>query len=1080
MAVKPEVFGLLEEMLDSGKMPEEVCRDCPELLPEVRKHWQRFRQINAQVDALLPELETPPLGEAVPPGSLAAGGLPHISGYEIEAVLGQGGMGVVYKARDLRLNRPVALKMLRFGVFATGEEKERFLREAEAEAGLSHPHIVQVHQVGDHDNRPYFTMEFVEGGSLAQQLRGMPQPALHAAALVAALAQAVHAAHQRGILHRDLKPANILLTADGTPKIADFGLARRLEGPADLTQTGVPMGTPSYMSPEQAVGKTSGVGRAADIYSLGAIRYELLTGRPPFRAETAAETLQQVIHQEPVPPTRLNSAVPRDAETICLKCLEKQSPSRYSSAAALADDLHRFQRGDSIAARPVSRRERLVRWMRRSPTQAALVATVLALLVLALGGGLHLEWQRAERLAERARREARASQAMETALEHAALLRKQGHWSEVRAALAGSASLLDSSAPADLRQQLADARADADTVLALEEIRLRLSERGAGQDQPSLVPDEAYAEVFGRYGLDLAGPQPSKGESRIRNSAIRDTLLTFLHDWLFWAADANRDQVRALLDQADHDAWRQEFREALSVMDHKRLNMLAGADEAVDQPPVILSGLAGILVEGDYRMKAMALLREVQLRHPDDFWINYLLGHFWVQQRAQEAVGYCRAAVAIRPNSDQAHALLGRALRNGGDTDGANVAFRRALALNPNCPVGKDLANAAGGRGGLEEARVAWENLVNGDPASHDAWYGYAELCLYLGNREAYELARERLLKRFGETANHWIVAERTSQACLLLPGSEDELRRAAELAFRAAAAAADSPDAGNPYVVFVKGLAEYRLGRHAQAIPSLEDTAARLPNRAAPRLVLAMAQFRSGSPEKARETLAVAVRDYDWGKSASTADPAVVWVSHVFRREAEAMILPNLPAFVRGEYQPQDNNERLALLGICQFEGRCAAAARLYAGAFAADPHLADDLTSACLRRVDAPEHPGKPIEVFNAACRYQAARCAALAGCGLGSDGEDLNDAQRTQWRLQAREWLQADLAEWARMLESDSHVGRDLAKRMLEHWQGDPDLAGLRDPPGIDALSPDERRECVALWDEVAAALSPKKPS
>src|SRR5581483_4907914 len=159
MAVKPEVFGLLEEMLDSGKMPEEVCRDYPELLPEVRKHWQRFRQLNAQVDALLPELETPPLGEAVPPGSLAAGGLPQISGYEIEAVLGQGGMGVVYKARDLRLNRPVALKMLRFGVFATGEEKERFLREAEAEAGLSHPHIVQVHHVGDHDNRPYFTME---------------------------------------------------------------------------------------------------------------------------------------------------------------------------------------------------------------------------------------------------------------------------------------------------------------------------------------------------------------------------------------------------------------------------------------------------------------------------------------------------------------------------------------------------------------------------------------------------------------------------------------------------------------------------------------------------------------------------------------------------------------------------------------------------------------------------------------------------------------------------------------------------------------------------------------------------------
>jgi eukaryotic-like serine/threonine-protein kinase len=240
------------------------------------------------------------------------------------------------------------------------------------------------------------------------------------------------------------------------------------------------------------------------------------------------------------------------------------------------------------------------------------------------------------------------------------------------------------------------------------------------------------------------------------------------------------------------------------------------------------------------------------------------------------------------------------------------------------------------------------------------------------------------------------------------------------------------------------------------------------------------MAQFRSGSPDEARQTLAVAVRENDWAKSAPTTDPPVVWVSHVLRREAEAMILPNLPAFLRGEHQPQDNNERLALLGVCQFEGRYAAAARLYADAFATDPHLADDLTTACILRIHAPEHPGEPIDVFNAACRYQAARYAALAGCGLGSDGVQLNDVQRTKWRRQAREWLQIDLAAWARMLGSDSQVARELAKRMLEHWQVDPDLAGLRDPPAIDDLSPDERQECLALWADLAAALSPKKSS
>jgi serine/threonine-protein kinase len=1077
MAVDPQVLGLLEEMLDSGKIPEDVCRDFPELLPEVRKRWQKFRLINEHVEALLPGTGTPGSDDLAALGSLA-GRLPEISGYEIEAVLGHGGMGVVYKARDTRLNRPVALKMLLTGAFATAAERERFLREAEAEAGLSHSHIVQVYQVGDHDGRPYFTMEFVEGGSLAQQLQGTPQPARQAAALVATLAQAVHAAHQSGILHRDLKPSNVLLAADGTPKIADFGLARRLESTANLTLSGVPMGTPSYMAPEQALGKSHDVGREADTYSLGAILYELLTGRPPFRAETAAETLQQVITQEPVPPTRLNAAVPRDAETICLKCLEKQSQRRYLSAAALADDLDRFQRGDPITARPLRGHERLMRWTRRNPSQAALAATMLALFVLAVGGGLWLAWQRAERLAERAR----AAQRMETALEQAAVFRNQGRWSEVRAALEGVASLLDTSAPADLRQRLDDARADAEMVLELEEIRLRLSEGGAGQARPALSADQAYGQVFRNFGIDLTALEPAEAAARVRSSLIRETLLPFLHDWLFWAEEGNGDALRALLDEADEDEWRREFREALGANDDGKLMALARADEAIDQPPVVLSGLAGRLVDGDHRMKALALLREAQQRHPEDFWINYLLGYFWVQQRGSEAVGYCRAAVAIRPNSDKAYALLGRALRSQGDSDGASVAFRKALALNPYCAVGKELANAAGGRGGLEEARVAWENLVSGDPPSHDAWYGYAELCLYLGNRQAYRLARERLLERFGETENDWICAERTSQACLLLPAAGDELQRAAALADRAVAAAAHSTEPGNPYVGFVKGLAEYRQGRHAKAVPWLQDAAISLPNRPGPRLVMAMAQFQSGSPTEARQNLAVAVRDYNWNESspATRRDPPVVWVSHVLRREAEAMILPNLPAFLRGDYEPQDNQERLALLGVCQSEGRCGAAARLYADAFAADPELADDLTTECIRRIRAPEHPEKPIEVFNAACRYHAARCAALAGCGLSRDAAQFNDAERTGWRHQAREWLQADLAAWTRMLDSDSPVAQDLATRMLEQWQVDPDLAGLRDPGALEELSPDERKDCLAVWNEVAARLSSRTSS
>jgi serine/threonine-protein kinase len=340
-------------------------------------------------------------------------------------------------------------------------------------------------------------------------------------------------------------------------------------------------------------------------------------------------------------------------------------------------------------------------------------------------------------------------------------------------------------------------------------------------------------------------------------------------------------------------------------------------------------------------------------------------------------------------------------------------------------------------------------------------------------------LARERLLERFGETANDWITAERTSMACMLLPASGAELRRVADLAGRAVTAADKTSDAGNPYVRFVKGLAEYREGRHVESLSWLQDSATRLPNRPGPRLVLAMALFRSGSTKEARRTFAAAVRDYDWNDTAPAfrADPSVVWVSHILRREAEALILPNLSAFLRGEYRPQDNDERLALLGVCQSEGRFGAAAGLYADAFAVDTHLADELADECLRRTRAPEHPGNTLEVFNAACRYHAARCAALAGSGLGSDGARLSDADRTRWRRQAREWLQLDLSAWAKLLDSDSQVSQDLAKRMLEQWQVDPDLAGLRDPKALEEFSLEERTECLTLWSAVAASLKSK---
>jgi WD40 repeat protein len=427
----PDIKAIFVEALDLASEAERAAY--------LERACAGSRGVRARVEALLAAfgqagsfLETPALARAAsrepgpgegsttleadanspdaPAGPPATSTPTRLGDFELVRRLGEGAMGVVFEARQVSLNRPVAVKMIRAGLFAGDADLRRFRVEAEAVAHLDHPRIVPIYGVGEHEDCHYFSMKLVRGGSLARRLPAYLADPRAAARLVAEVAQAIQHAHDRGILHRDLKPSNILLDEDGWPHVTDFGLAKRSGDDSSLTQSGAIVGTPSYMAPEQASGLKLAVTAETDVYGLGAVLYALLTGRPPFVADTILETIEQVRARAPVPPSRINPRVGRDLETICLRCLEKDPWRRYSSAIALADDLRRWLDGEPIAARPPATAARFWMWSRRNPIVAGLLA---ALVLFALG--TTWQWWRAEGLLLEARRDA-SSQAIDHAL----------------------------------------------------------------------------------------------------------------------------------------------------------------------------------------------------------------------------------------------------------------------------------------------------------------------------------------------------------------------------------------------------------------------------------------------------------------------------------------------------------------------------------------------------------------------------------------------------------------------------------------------------------------------------------------
>jgi serine/threonine-protein kinase len=672
MAGNPHVLELLEEILESGQSPEEACRDHPELLPEVRARWQRFHVIDAQMGALFPGLQT--VAEVakseVPPH---IGSLPEIPGYEVEAILGRGGMGVVYKARQLALGRFVAIKMLIAGPFAGPHELGRFRRETTALASLRHQNIVQVYDAGDVEGRPYFTMELVEGGNLARKTSAAPQPPRQAAALLGTLADAVHAAHEGGIVHRDLKPANVLLTLDGTPKIGDFGLARR-QHDGDLTQTGALVGTPSYMAPEQAQGRPQQIGPAVDIYALGAILYELLTGRPPFCGANPTETLQQVIHQDPVAPTRLNGKVPRDLDTICLKCLQKDAAKRYSTAADLAADVGRFLRHEPIWARPTGRIERCVRWMRRHPAAAAMVAMLILVL---LGAGVAGWFYHQERTAAQMRQRLTEQEVVRTVdrardlLEdgwraHDLVKLKEAEAEGRRAVQIAQSNGISEEAQREAESVLAEAvarrgrakktRALLDTIsdaaVWQQSVAAALDERGRTPVLAVQSLDEQYVAGFRNWGIDIDQTKEDDVLARLRAEPdiVLQEVIAGLDNWMLLRRREKRPEPE----------WRPLYRltDKLDISKrHRQLRALL-VRESLLHP----NAAAMIIGAGEPWLAVCELA----------------LGHPWRQARE------LRKQIDVRSAPVLTVALLSQACLAAGDVDSAEEVLRLALAVRPH------------------------------------------------------------------------------------------------------------------------------------------------------------------------------------------------------------------------------------------------------------------------------------------------------------------------------------------------------------------------------------------------------------
>jgi serine/threonine protein kinase len=779
MASLSDVEVIFQAALEKGSAEEraayleQACQGDSAL----RQQVERLLSAQHQLGSFLEQpaaAEAGATSDAVPGGSDGPTGLPASEGpgsrigpYKLLQQIGEGGMGVVYMAeQEEPVRRRVALKIIKPGMDSQ-QVLARFEAERQALALMDHQNIARVLDAGTTTGgRPYFVMELVKGVPITKFCNEQHLTPRERLELFVPVCQAIQHAHQKGIIHRDVKPSNVLVALyDGkpVPKVIDFGVAKaveqRLTERTLFTQLGQVVGTVEYMSPEQAELNQLDIDTRSDIYSLGVLLYELLTGTTPLerqklRSAAFTEMLRMIREEEPPrPSTRLSASgdklptisaqrkteaaklarlVRGELDWIVMKALEKDRARRYETANGFARDIERYLADEPVSACPPSARYRLGKFVRRH--KAGLAVAGLALFLLALVGG-GVGWLAADRAARHREAEAKILEALETA-EPRLREGNPGDLALLSAAQRVEAQLATGAVGPDVRQRAEQLLRDVRMLADVDEARLRRAETKEGAMFDISGAEARYATAFQRYGIDVLALEAAEAAAQIRASAIHEALLAGLDSWMQirpeqgadraatevpwqpgsrWMEikpeqDADRARLRQVADAADDNAWRRAFREAVLTADVQKLKALAWRPEALAQPPAVLAWLGSVLHGRLQHGEAAAILRQAQQLHPADFWINYQLGHTLVicpnkQQHPEEAVGYCRAAVGLRPSSAEARTLLGTALHYKGNIDAAIVAHQQALALDPSFPLARyNLGYALQDKGDLNGA----------------------------------------------------------------------------------------------------------------------------------------------------------------------------------------------------------------------------------------------------------------------------------------------------------------------------------------------------------------------------------------